>query len=191
MAGRHRLRRTRPRVTGRRLLSAAVPVLAAAGLAAAVVIGGSAFVSPRPAAPDITSSAVGGTAPSADPSGTPSGTLQAGAGASRPSVLRRLPGAAPAAEAASGAVAAASARAAADREAAREAAAQQEALEESTETSAGAGSGVCDLEGPPRFDDPDHPNWITNRDCGYVDDQGRDRSRDPWIDGQMLSAGGN
>ncbi|OLL71978.1 hypothetical protein Ae168Ps1_0351 [Pseudonocardia sp. Ae168_Ps1] len=49
----------------------------------------------------------------------------------------------------------------------------------------GTGTGVCDLDGPPRFDDPQNPEMITNRDCGYVDDQGRERSRDPWIDDQL------
>ena len=50
------------------------------------------------------------------------------------------------------------------------------------------GSGVCDLAGPPRFDDPDRPNVITNRDCGRIDEQGRERSLDPWVDGQLLDA---
>jgi len=49
----------------------------------------------------------------------------------------------------------------------------------------------CDLDGPPRFDDPAEPNRITNRDCGYLDEQGRERSHDPWIDGQLLDAAGN
>ncbi|BBG02241.1 MULTISPECIES: hypothetical protein [Pseudonocardia] len=49
----------------------------------------------------------------------------------------------------------------------------------------------CDLDGPPRFDDPADPNRITDRDCGYRDDQGRERSRDPWIDAQLLDAAGN
>ncbi|MEJ2866450.1 hypothetical protein WCD74_01650 [Actinomycetospora sp. OC33-EN08] len=50
---------------------------------------------------------------------------------------------------------------------------------------------VCDLSGPPEFGDPAHPNEITNRNCGYTDAQGRERSRDPWIDGQLLDAAGN
>lgn len=48
---------------------------------------------------------------------------------------------------------------------------------------------VCDLSGPPEFGDPAHPNVITNRNCGYVDSQGRERSRDRWIDDQLLDAG--
>lgn len=50
-------------------------------------------------------------------------------------------------------------------------------------------STTCDLSGPPVFGDPTHPDEITNRDCGYVDGQGRERSRDPWIDGQLRDAG--
>lgn len=47
---------------------------------------------------------------------------------------------------------------------------------------------VCDLPGPPEFGDPARPNVITNRNCGYVDLQGRERSRDRWIDDQLLDA---
>ena len=47
---------------------------------------------------------------------------------------------------------------------------------------------VCDLSGPPEFGDPARPNVITNRNCGYVDSQGRERSRDRWIDDQLLDA---
>ncbi|MFC5061626.1 hypothetical protein [Actinomycetospora atypica] len=47
---------------------------------------------------------------------------------------------------------------------------------------------VCDLSGPPEFGDPAHPNVITNRNCGYVDSRGRERSRDRWIDDQLLDA---
>ncbi|MEQ3549230.1 hypothetical protein WIS52_02000 [Pseudonocardia nematodicida] len=53
-----------------------------------------------------------------------------------------------------------------------------------------AATGVCDLAEPPRFDDPGNPDRITNRDCGTVDDQGRLRSHDPWIDDQLLAAQG-
>jgi hypothetical protein len=45
---------------------------------------------------------------------------------------------------------------------------------------------TCDVSGPPKFGDPAHPNNITNKACGYVDGQGRQRSHDPWIDGQLL-----
>ncbi|MCW2717599.1 hypothetical protein [Pseudonocardia sp.] len=45
---------------------------------------------------------------------------------------------------------------------------------------------TCDVSGPPEFGDPAHPNDITNKACGYVDGQGRQRSHDPWIDGQLL-----
>ena len=47
---------------------------------------------------------------------------------------------------------------------------------------------VCDLSGSPEFGDPSRPNLITNRNCGYVDSQGRERSRDRWIDDQLLDA---
>ena len=47
---------------------------------------------------------------------------------------------------------------------------------------------VCDLSGPPEFGDPSRPNVITNRNCGYVDSEGRERSRDRWIDDQLLDA---
>ena len=49
---------------------------------------------------------------------------------------------------------------------------------------------TCDLQSPPEFGDPANPDEITNRACGYVDDQGRQRSFDPWIDGQLLDAEG-
>jgi len=48
----------------------------------------------------------------------------------------------------------------------------------------------CDLQSPPEFGDPAHPDEITNRACGYTDDQGRSRSFDPWIDGQLQHAAG-
>ncbi|MEJ8280813.1 hypothetical protein [Pseudonocardia spirodelae] len=44
---------------------------------------------------------------------------------------------------------------------------------------------ICDLDGPPRFDDPADPDRITNRECGRTDAQGRTRSADPWIDAQL------
>ncbi|NMI01642.1 hypothetical protein [Pseudonocardia acidicola] len=44
---------------------------------------------------------------------------------------------------------------------------------------------TCDLNGPPVFGNPANPDEITNRACGYLDGQGRERSRDPWIDGQL------
>jgi hypothetical protein len=47
---------------------------------------------------------------------------------------------------------------------------------------------TCDLQSPPEFGDPANPDTITNRACSYVDDQGRQRSFDPWIDGQLLHA---
>ncbi|WP_026204451.1 hypothetical protein [Actinomycetospora chiangmaiensis] len=53
-----------------------------------------------------------------------------------------------------------------------------------TATATGA-STACDLSGPPVFGDPAHPDEITNRDCGYVDGQGRQRSHDAWIDDQL------
>jgi hypothetical protein len=46
---------------------------------------------------------------------------------------------------------------------------------------------TCDLDGPPVFGDPAHPDEITNRDCGYVDAQGRQRSHDAWIDDQLTA----
>ncbi|MFC5952319.1 hypothetical protein ACFQH9_29045 [Pseudonocardia lutea] len=49
---------------------------------------------------------------------------------------------------------------------------------------------TCDLQSPPEFGDPANPDEITNRACGYVDDQGRQRSFDPWIDGQLRDAEG-
>ena len=48
---------------------------------------------------------------------------------------------------------------------------------------------TCDLFGPPVFGDPENPDAITNRGCGYVDAQGRDRSLDPWVDAQLTAAG--
>lgn len=55
---------------------------------------------------------------------------------------------------------------------------------------AGASSGgtTCELNSPPKFDDPAHPNYVTNKDCGYVDSNGNQRSHDPWIDGQLQDA---
>ncbi|WP_181782776.1 hypothetical protein [Pseudonocardia pini] len=47
---------------------------------------------------------------------------------------------------------------------------------------------TCDLQSPPAFTDPAEPDTITNRACSYVDDLGRERSFDPWIDGQLLHA---
>jgi hypothetical protein len=47
---------------------------------------------------------------------------------------------------------------------------------------------TCDLQSAPEFGDPAHPDEITNRACGYTDDQGRSRSYDPWIDGQLRAA---
>ena len=47
---------------------------------------------------------------------------------------------------------------------------------------------VCDLSGPPEFGDPARPNVITNRTCGYVDSEGQERSRDRWIDDQLVDA---
>jgi hypothetical protein len=46
---------------------------------------------------------------------------------------------------------------------------------------------TCDLQSPPEFGDPANPDTITNRACAYVDDLGRERSLDPWIDGQLLA----
>lgn len=46
---------------------------------------------------------------------------------------------------------------------------------------------TCDLAAPPEFGNPATPDEITNRACGYVDDAGRLRSFDPWIDGQLLA----
>ncbi|MEU6701211.1 hypothetical protein [Pseudonocardia sp. NPDC046786] len=54
-----------------------------------------------------------------------------------------------------------------------------------------AAAAGCDLDGPPRFDAPADPHRITNRACGYLDQQGRERSHDPWIDGQLLDGTGN
>ena len=59
----------------------------------------------------------------------------------------------------------------------------------STATRATKSTAICDLSGPPVFGDPTHPNVITNRDCGYTDAQGRARSQDPWIDGQLTATG--
>ncbi|WP_433802849.1 hypothetical protein [Actinomycetospora sp. CA-084318] len=47
---------------------------------------------------------------------------------------------------------------------------------------------TCDLDGPPVFGDPAHPDVITNRACGYTDAQGRQRSHDAWIDTQLAGA---
>jgi hypothetical protein len=44
---------------------------------------------------------------------------------------------------------------------------------------------TCDVSGP-RARRSSAPNDITNKACGYVDGQGRKRSHDPWIDGQLL-----
>lgn len=46
---------------------------------------------------------------------------------------------------------------------------------------------TCDLAAPPEFGNPASPDEITNRACGYVDETGRLRSFDPWIDGQLLA----
>ncbi|MFR9801336.1 hypothetical protein ACL02T_03415 [Pseudonocardia sp. RS010] len=60
-----------------------------------------------------------------------------------------------------------------------------------TVTGAPAPLYTCDLQSPPEFGDPANPDTITNRACGYVDDQGRQRSFDPWIDGQLRDAAGS
>ncbi|NYD34459.1 hypothetical protein [Actinomycetospora corticicola] len=56
-------------------------------------------------------------------------------------------------------------------------------------TAAAEPTPICDLFGPPVFGDPENPDAITNRSCGYVDAQGRDRSLDPWVDAQLTAAG--
>ena len=45
---------------------------------------------------------------------------------------------------------------------------------------------TCEFDKPVRFGADG--NTIINRACGYTDGQGRERSRDPWIDGQLEDA---
>lgn len=47
--------------------------------------------------------------------------------------------------------------------------------------------GECDLEGLPRIGSVAGADEIVNRDCGLTDEGGHERSRDPWIDGQLLA----
>ncbi|TCK23036.1 hypothetical protein EV378_7047 [Pseudonocardia endophytica] len=168
MGGRHRYRARDRRV--RRLLMATVPVIAAAGLTAAVVLGGGAFATPR-----VSSGSPAAAAP-----------ISAGAtGGTVPTWLRDAAGPGPLAGVAGDAAGAARQLRDERAQAEQERQKQQEAHQDRS-----AGAGVCDLDGPPRFDDPAHPDEITNRDCGYVDGRGRERSHDPWIDGQLLSSYG-
>lgn len=162
MGGRHRSRRRNRRVW--RLLAATVPVIGAAGITAVVVLGGGALAGPSVTSPP------------------PAPIAAASAGPPVPQWLREAATPAPLA----GVVAGASDAVAEQRERAR----QEKERRDATQKARSAGAATCDLEGPPRFDDPAHPNEITNRDCGYVDGQGRERSHDPWIDGQLLSSYG-
>lgn len=43
---------------------------------------------------------------------------------------------------------------------------------------------TCDLNSPVKTD-PNHPNEIINRACGYTGSDGQKHSHDPWIEGQM------
>ena len=166
MGGRHRPRRRERRV--RRLLAGVVPVIGAAGLTVAVVLGGGALATPP-------LESVPAAAPAA-----PTTPIAAGSGAGRmPAWLREATAPGPLAGVVGNAA-----------DAARDRHAQRVQGERDARQQARSDAGVCDLDGPPRFDDPAHPNEITNRDCGYVDGQGRERSRDPWIDGQLLSSYG-
>ncbi|MDN5916485.1 MAG: hypothetical protein L0I76_15520 [Pseudonocardia sp.] len=47
--------------------------------------------------------------------------------------------------------------------------------------------GGCDLSGLPRLSPFADSDEIVNRDCGMTGGLGRERSLDPWIDGQLLS----
>ncbi|HEV7470814.1 MAG: hypothetical protein JWP64_5259 [Pseudonocardia sp.] len=46
---------------------------------------------------------------------------------------------------------------------------------------------TCEPDATPRFEDPAEPDTITNKACGYTDENGRARSLDPWVDGQLLA----
>lgn len=56
----------------------------------------------------------------------------------------------------------------------------------STDTgSAGAVRYTCQPDAPATFGDPNHPNRITNKACGYTGSDGKPHSHDPWIEGQL------
>jgi hypothetical protein len=46
---------------------------------------------------------------------------------------------------------------------------------------------TCEPDATPRFEDPAEPDTITNKACGYTDENGHARSLDPWVDGQLLA----
>ncbi|MBP2368256.1 hypothetical protein [Pseudonocardia parietis] len=160
MSGRHRAPRVR-RTPLRHTVIAALPAVVAVAAVLTVV------------AVVVGSGLLTAGAPAPLPAGAPAADATAlAAPAARTAPLLRLPApdAAPSA-------AADAARAAGE-------------LADRARSAQSVSPGVCDLDGPPRFDDPERPNVITNRDCGYVDEQGRERSRNPWIDGQLLAAQG-
>ena len=49
----------------------------------------------------------------------------------------------------------------------------------------------CSWSGMPQMGGSTDGDEIVDRDCGLVDLFGRQRSSDPWIDGQLLSAHGD
>ncbi|MBC3192015.1 hypothetical protein H7X46_13160 [Pseudonocardia sp. C8] len=160
MGGRHRAPRVR-RSPARRAARAAVPVVAAVAAVVAVV----ALV----AGSDL-------LAPGAPPPTIAAGAAVVAAPPPRTAPVLELPESGPAATAAA--------------DAARAVAERAERDQQAEQNQRGRGTGTCDLTGPARFDDPERPHEITNKDCGYVDAQGRERSLDPWLDGQLLAAQG-
>lgn len=59
--------------------------------------------------------------------------------------------------------------------------------ENSTQGSSGGQGLTCDLDAPVEIN-ANHE--ITNRACGYTDDNGNERSHDPWIDDQLKASRG-
>ncbi|RZT86440.1 hypothetical protein EV383_3335 [Pseudonocardia sediminis] len=57
-----------------------------------------------------------------------------------------------------------------------------------SEPSQPAEPGECDASGLPRLSPSADSDDIVGRDCRMTDDQGRERSLDSWIDGQLLSS---
>lgn len=47
---------------------------------------------------------------------------------------------------------------------------------------------TCEPNANARFDNPANPHELTNKSCGYTDEQGQERSHNPWIDDQLDQA---
>lgn len=59
-----------------------------------------------------------------------------------------------------------------------------------TENTTGEGSSefsgyTCEPDATAAFEDPDNPNTVTNKACGYTGEDGQEHNADPWIEDQL------